>query len=109
MINQMTRPNIVIIKSDQHNARCLGINGHPRVHTPHLDALGAEGVNFTRAFVQNPICSPIREELRRTLFEWTQMTTRYANTLPAIPLGADGRATPAGLRALLEQGQWNYL
>jgi len=53
-------PNILIIKSDQHNARCLGVNGHTQVHTPHLDALAREGVNFTRAFVQNPICSPSR-------------------------------------------------
>jgi arylsulfatase A-like enzyme len=53
-------PNILIVKSDQHNARCLGVNGHAQVRTPHLDALAADGVNFTRAFVQNPICSPSR-------------------------------------------------
>lgn len=55
-----SRPNILIIKSDQHNARCLGVNGHPQVQTPHLDQLAAEGVHFTRAFVQNPICTPSR-------------------------------------------------
>jgi arylsulfatase A-like enzyme len=53
-------PNILIVKSDQHNARCLGVNGHPQVRTPHLDALAGDGVHFTRAFVQNPICSPSR-------------------------------------------------
>lgn len=56
----MKRPNIVIVKSDQHNARCLGVNGHRQVKTPNLDAIAGEGVNFTRAFVQNPICSPSR-------------------------------------------------
>ena len=56
----MTRPNVLIIKSDQHNARCLGVNGHRQVRTPHLDALASRGVNFTRAFVQNPICTPSR-------------------------------------------------
>ena len=55
-----TPPNILIIKSDQHNARCLGVNGHPQVRTPHLDALAQEGVHFTSAFVQNPICTPSR-------------------------------------------------
>ena len=54
------KPNILIIKSDQHNARCLGVNGHRQVKTPNLDELAKEGVNFTRAFVQNPICSPSR-------------------------------------------------
>ena len=56
----MKRPNIVIIKSDQHNARCLGASGHPQVKTPHLDELAATGVNFNNAFVQSPICSPSR-------------------------------------------------
>jgi len=54
------RPNILIIKSDQHNARCLGVNGHKQVKTPNLDELARGGVNFTRAFVQNPICTPSR-------------------------------------------------
>jgi len=56
----MARPNLLIIKSDQHNARCIGVNGHPQVKTPNLDDLAGSGVNFTRAFVQNPICSPSR-------------------------------------------------
>jgi len=54
------RPNILIIKADQHNARCLGVNGHTQVRTPNLDELAIEGVNFTHAFVQNPICTPSR-------------------------------------------------
>ena len=56
----MNRPNVLIIKSDQHNARCLGVNGHKQVKTPNLDELAGTGVNFTRAFTQNPICSPSR-------------------------------------------------
>ena len=54
------RPNIFIVKSDQHNARCLGVNGHLQVKTPNLDQLAREGVNFTHAFVQSPICTPSR-------------------------------------------------
>ena len=56
----MFKPNVVIIKSDQHNARCLGVNGHAQVKTPNLDQMAREGVNFTSAFVQNPICTPSR-------------------------------------------------
>ena len=54
----MARPNVVIIKSDQHNARCMGINGHPQVQTPHIDELAQSGVHFTAAFSQSPICTP---------------------------------------------------
>ena len=54
------KPNVLIIRSDQHNAKCLGANGHKQVKTPNLDKLASEGVNFTNAFVQSPICSPSR-------------------------------------------------
>ena len=56
----MPEPNILIIKSDQHNACCLGVNGHKQVKTPNLDGLARDGVNFTKAFVQSPICTPSR-------------------------------------------------
>lgn len=53
-------PNIVLIMSDQHNAKCLGSAGHDWVRTPHLDALAARGVRLSSAFAQNPICTPSR-------------------------------------------------
>ena len=55
-----SRPNILFILSDQHNAKVLGHKGHPDVKTPHLDRLAAEGVRFDNAITQNPICTPSR-------------------------------------------------
>ncbi|MFC1462084.1 sulfatase [Verrucomicrobiota bacterium] len=55
-----TKPNILFILSDQHNAKCLGHKGHPDVKTPNLDRLAAEGVRFDNAITQNPICTPSR-------------------------------------------------
>ncbi len=54
------RANVLFLFSDQHNARCLGSEGHPDVKTPHLDRLASEGVRFTNAYTQNPICTPSR-------------------------------------------------
>lgn len=54
------QPNVLFIISDQHHARCLGHAGHPQVRTPHLDRLAREGVRFTRAVTNNPICTPSR-------------------------------------------------
>ena len=54
------RPNILFILADQHNAKVLGHAGHPNVRTPTLDRLAAEGVRFTDATTQNPICTPSR-------------------------------------------------
>lgn len=55
-----SRPNILLLFSDQHNARVLGAYGDSQVHTPALDGLAAEGVRCTAAFAQNPICTPSR-------------------------------------------------
>ncbi|MBI3974451.1 MAG: sulfatase-like hydrolase/transferase [Chloroflexi bacterium] len=52
--------NIVLLMADQFNARCLGVEGHPEAKTPRLDVLAASGTRFTRAYVQNPICTPSR-------------------------------------------------
>ncbi len=59
----VTRPNVLLIHSDQHRFDCLGVNGHPLVQTPNLDRLAAEGANFTHAFTPNPLCTPARNSL----------------------------------------------
>jgi len=62
------RPNILFLFSDQHNAKCLSIAGHPDVKTPNLDQLAREGVRFTHAFCQNPICTPSRTSYMSGLY-----------------------------------------
>ena len=54
------KPNILIINPDQMRADALGHLGNPASHTPHLDALAQEGVSFSSAFCQNPVCVPSR-------------------------------------------------
>jgi arylsulfatase A-like enzyme len=54
------QPNVLFIMSDQHNANCLGGSGRPDVRTPNLDKLASEGVRFTHAYCNNPICAPSR-------------------------------------------------
>lgn len=52
--------NILFIMFDQLRWDYLGCAGHPHLHTPHIDALAAEGVRFTRAYVQSPVCGASR-------------------------------------------------
>lgn len=54
------RPNILWLMSDQHNANCLGLAGHPDVRTLHLDEIAASGIRFDKAYCNNPICGPSR-------------------------------------------------
>jgi len=51
--------NLLIVMSDEHQARALGCAGH-FAQTPNLDALAARGVRFTRAYTPSPICVPAR-------------------------------------------------
>ena len=54
------RPNILFIMTDQQRWDCVGANGNELIRTPNLDRLAAEGANFTRMFVQSPVCVPSR-------------------------------------------------
>ena len=55
-----TRPNIILLMTDQqkYTASCIG--GNRTLKTPGAERLAAEGVAFTRAFVQSPLCLPSR-------------------------------------------------
>jgi uncharacterized sulfatase len=56
------RPNILLITSDQQHFSTLGcIN--PRIQTPALDRMAAEGTRFDRAYCCNPVCSPSRASI----------------------------------------------
>ncbi|KPP86054.1 MAG: arylsulfatase A related protein [Rhodobacteraceae bacterium HLUCCO07] len=52
--------NILFIMFDQLRWDYLGCYGHPHLETPHIDALAAKGVRFTRAYIQSPICGSSR-------------------------------------------------
>ncbi|MDN3722266.1 sulfatase-like hydrolase/transferase [Roseibium salinum] len=56
----MTGRNLLVIMSDEHQARAMGCAGHPFVQTPNLDALAARGVRFADAYTPSPICVPAR-------------------------------------------------
>lgn len=58
-----TRPNILLIVSDDHGYADRSAAGTPGVHTPVLDRLAAEGATCTDAYVTAPICSPSRAGL----------------------------------------------
>ena len=58
-----TRPNVLLITTDQQRYDCVGANGNPLIRTPHLDRLAAEGVRFEHCYVQNPVCMPSRASL----------------------------------------------
>jgi choline-sulfatase len=55
--------NVLILLSDEHNARIMGCAGSPIAHTPRLDQLAREGTRFTNAYTTSPICVPARASI----------------------------------------------
>ncbi|MEN6453908.1 MAG: sulfatase-like hydrolase/transferase, partial [Prolixibacteraceae bacterium] len=53
-------PNILWICTDQQRWNTIGALGNPYVKTPNLDRLVRQGVSFTSAFCQSPVCTPSR-------------------------------------------------
>jgi arylsulfatase A-like enzyme len=56
-------PNILIILADDLGKTDISAYGSPFVETPHIDALGEEGVRFNEAYCTAPICAPSRASL----------------------------------------------
>jgi len=56
----MQPKNMLIIMSDEHQARAAGCYGHPFVRTPNIDGLAAAGARFEAAYTASPICVPAR-------------------------------------------------
>jgi arylsulfatase A-like enzyme len=55
-----TRPNIVIIVSDDHAYQAISAYGSKLMQTPNIDRIAKEGVRFDKAYVTNSICGPSR-------------------------------------------------
>ena len=64
-----TRPNILIIMTDQQFADGMScVLGRRYLHTPNIDALAEGGVRFTRAYAPNPLCMPMRTSMMTGLY-----------------------------------------
>jgi len=84
------RPNFLVIITDQWNPNVFGYAGHPVVQTPHIDALAASGMNFTRMYVTEPLCMPSRATLFTGLTPRGHRVRMNGISLdPAIPTFTD--------------------
>ena len=77
------RPNILFVVADDLNTRIGPYVDPPlALHTPNLDRLAAEGVTFTRAYTQYPVCGPARASFMSGLYPETAgvMGNGFANS-----------------------------
>ena len=59
----MGKPNVIFVFGDQWRAQATGYAGDANVHTPSLDSLAAESINFCQAVSGCPVCTPYRASL----------------------------------------------
>lgn len=59
----MSKPNILVIMTDQQRRDSLGCYGADWVPTPNLDRLASQGTLFENCTVNNPICTPSRASI----------------------------------------------
>ena len=66
-----TKPNIVLIISDDQSWTDYSFMGHPDIKTPHIDKLAGQSALFRRGYVPTALCRPSLATL---------LTGHYAST-----------------------------
>jgi arylsulfatase A-like enzyme len=102
-----TRPNVIVIITDDQGYGDLSCMGSDTVRTPNIDRVAAQGVRFTSWYCNSPVCSPSRASL---------LTGRYPGNAGVRSILA-GHRTATGLpahvpsmaRVLRDQGYATYL
>ena len=82
-----TRPNIILIMTDDQGYGELACHGNPVIKTPNLDQLHEESVRFTDFHV-SPTCSPTRASLMMGRHEFRSGVTHTVNERERLSLKA---------------------
>jgi arylsulfatase A-like enzyme len=77
-----SRPNIVLILSDDHSVPHMGAYGDPVIKTPNLDRFASEGMRFDKAFQTAPQCVPARTGLMTGRSPVAVRMGRFTSPLP---------------------------
>ena len=60
---EASKPNVLVILTDDQGYADVGVYGSRHIETPHLDRLAREGVMLTQFYAGAPLCSPSRAAL----------------------------------------------
>lgn len=109
-----SRPNILLIMTDQQALHTLSCYGAPVARSPEIDALAADGVRFTHACTPCALCTPARASLLTGLYPHghgvlfnTGVYSRFDETTCGDGLTLyPERLAAAGYR-LGHQGKWH--
>lgn len=75
-----TQPNLLFIFPDQFRVQSMGFMNEDPVITPNLDKLAAQGMVFTNAVSNRPLCSPYRAMLMTGKYPFSNGVQTNVNT-----------------------------
>ena len=75
---EIEKPYILLITSDQQRKGALEVYGNELIHTPVLNSLAEDGIVFDRAYIPHTTCTPSRCSI---------LTGQYASTHGAYTIG----------------------
>lgn len=64
-----SRPNILLILTDDQGYYDVSYYGAGDIHTPHIDQLTREGMRFDNFYANCPVCSPTRAALLSGMYQ----------------------------------------
>ena len=79
-----SRPNVLLILTDDQRWDAIGLGGSKHLKTPNMDRLGAEGVYFKNSFCTTSLCSPSRASILSGLYAHAH---GVANNFTEYPVG----------------------
>lgn len=106
-VNNQSRPNIVMIFTDDQRHDAVGYSGNHAVSTPHLDRLANNGTVFQNCFVNTSICAISRANLLTGQYPSRHGVDDFFKTLDSEQLAASvpGRLQTAGYQTAF-YGKW---
>jgi arylsulfatase A-like enzyme len=95
-----SRPNLLLLMTDQQRGDCIGADGNPAIRTPNLDRIANEGARFTSAYTSTPSCTPARSALLTGKSPWNHGMLGYGRVAEEYPYEMP--------RVLSEAGYYTY-
>ena len=108
-----SRPNIVVILSDDAGYNEFSMQGSTTIPTPRIDSIARTGVRFSNGYVSGTVCSPSRAGLLTGRYQQRfgheyNIPPAYSeqNGLPLSETLLPAALTPAGYRTIA-LGKWH--
>ncbi len=106
-----SKPNIVIIYTDDVGYGDISANGATKIKTPNIDKIAAQGLRFTSAYATSATCTPSRFSMLTGKYAWRKQGTGIAAGDAALLIPTDivtmpGMLQQAGYKTGLV-GKWH--